>query len=304
MKSILKKIYNNLPIIRELNRISNALYYQQSQLEKIDNRCSVLWRLKQLVECSAASYIEVLKSSNERYRDPRRLTSYGAQYWSQNFEDGMVEEIFRRIGIVNKTFVEIGIGDGTETNTTALLSSGWSGWWFEADSTACRKIRERLTKFPELSDRINLQETFVEPSKISDTFNRVGIPKEVDLFSLDIDYNTYHAWKALDNFSPRVVVIEYNSGISPCIEWFAAMNENARWDSTQCFGASLKTLEILGRKYNYCLVGCDLTGINAFFVRNDLITNKLFSEPFTAENHYEPARYFLINRSLHRPAIF
>jgi hypothetical protein len=304
MKLLIKKIYNNLPIVRELNLIRNALYHQHSQLAKIDNQCSGLWRLKQHVECSAASYIELLQINNERYRDPKRLTSYGAQYWSQNFEDGMIEEIFRRIGIANKTFVEIGIGDGTETNTTALLSNGWSGWWFEADPTACKKIRARLTKFPELGNRIKLQETFVEPSKISDAFNKVGIPQEVDLFSLDIDYNTYHVWEALNNFKPRVVVVEYNSAISSCIEWVANINESAKWDATQCFGASLKALEILGKEKDYCLVGCDLTGINAFFVRRDLISDSIFSEPFTAENHYEPARYFLINRSLHRPDIF
>jgi hypothetical protein len=32
--------------------------------------------------------------------------------------------------------------------------------------------------------------------------------------------------------------------------------------------------------------------VNAFFVRDDLTDGK-FAEPFTAENHYHPPRYYL-----------
>jgi hypothetical protein len=39
-------------------------------------------------------------------------------------------------------------------------------------------------------------------------------------------------------------------------------------------------------------VGCNLTGGNAFFVKQELVKN-YFLEPFTAENHYEPTRYEL-----------
>jgi hypothetical protein len=42
----------------------------------------------------------------------------------------------------------------------------------------------------------------------------------------------------------------------------------------------------------YVLVGCGIAGVNAFFVRNNLVGSK-FHEPFTAENHYQPVRYFL-----------
>jgi hypothetical protein len=44
----------------------------------------------------------------------------------------------------------------------------------------------------------------------------------------------------------------------------------------------------------YSLVGCNLLGCNAFFVRSELATDPPFCSPFTAENHYEPPRYFLL----------
>ena len=52
----------------------------------------------------------------------------------------------------------------------------------------------------------------------------------------------------------------------------------------------------------YALVGCDLAGTNAFFVRDDLVGDR-FVAPFTAENHYEPVRYPLLHRRGHRRGI-
>jgi hypothetical protein len=71
-------------------------------------------------------------------------------------------------------------------------------------------------------------------------------------------------------------------------------DEAHRWDSTDYFGASLKALEILLAERGYLLVGCNLLGTNTFFVRKDLVRDPPFCAPFTAENHYEPPRYFLL----------
>jgi hypothetical protein len=127
------------------------------------------------------------------------------------------------------------------------------------------------------------------------------VPTELDLLSLDIDRNTYYLWEALRQFRPRLVVVEYNAAIPPGIEWKDTYGPRV-WDGTQNFGASLKAYENLGRQLGYSLVGCEFTGINAFFVRNDLVGDK-FAEPFTAENHYEPPRYSMIHRRSHTPSI-
>ncbi len=57
-------------------------------------------------------------------------------------------------------------------------------------------------------------------------------------------------------------------------------------------------MEILGVKKGYKLVGCNFTGANAFFIREDFVKDK-FLEPFTSENHYEPPRYFLLRTVSH-----
>jgi hypothetical protein len=47
-----------------------------------------------------------------------------------------------------------------------------------------------------------------------------------------------------------------------------------------------------GKGKGYELVGCNLSGVNAFFVSNDKVAGR-FAEPFSAESHYHPPRYYL-----------
>ena len=70
----------------------------------------------------------------------------------------------------------------------------------------------------------------------------------------------------------------------------------ARVIVTSYEGASLKAMEILGKKKGYSLVACDFLGVNAFFVRDDLLEDK-FCAPYTSENHFEPQRLFLYRRN-------
>ncbi len=289
MKEWLRRYYNRLPLIRDLQDIRSELRASRGH-ERLVASAAIIETL------------EALKTSNARYRDPVRLMAHGAQYWSQNYEDGMIAEIFRRIGMTTRTFIEIGVGNGTENNTTLLLSAGWKGWWIEADPDHCASISSELRKMPSAARRLELKQTFVYPEKIAGLLAEMGVPQEIDLFSLDIDLNTYHIWAALKDFRPRVVVVEYNAGFPPEQVWIHPLQPNGNWDYTQAFGASLKAFELLGSKFGYRLVGCDLTGNNAFFVRDDLVKD-LFCAPFTSENHYEPPRYYLCHRFAH-PARF
>ncbi len=79
-------------------------------------------------------------AATDRFRDPLRLLSFEHQVFSQGGEDGIVREIFRRIGTERRTFIELGAGDGTENNTTFLLQQGWSGIWCEGDRANIAKV--------------------------------------------------------------------------------------------------------------------------------------------------------------------
>lgn len=110
------------------------------------------------------------------------------------------------------------------------------------------------------------------------------------MLSIDIDGNDFWIWNAISWFKPRVVIIEYNAIFPPDIDWVIKYNPNFKYNKyTSFFGASLKALEKLGTKKGYTLVACESKGINAFFVRSDLIADR-FKGPFDAGNlYYKPA---------------
>lgn len=234
--------------------------------------------------------------------DSLRLTGHTFGTFSQTHEDGVIAEIFRRIGTTNKKFVEIGVGNGLENNTANLLLQDWTGVWLEGDPNSIRSIEASHRRFIS-TGKLVVKQSFVTAENVEETFARTGSPIELDLLSIDIDRNTYWIWKALSNLKPRVVVIEYNAAFAPQVEWVVPYHADKSWDGTLQFGASLKAFERLGSDLGYSLVGCDLAGVNAFFVRTEL-TKDRFSEPFTAEHHYQPPRYYLsCIRSAHPPGV-
>ena len=225
-----------------------------------------------------------------RYADPKRLLRYGFKVYSQHDEDGIIQEIFRRIGATTKSFVEFGVETGIECNTVKLLVEGWRGLWIEANAQACKAIGANFDSF--LKDkRLALQQSLVTAENINTLMQNGGCKGEIDMLSIDIDFNDYWVWKAIEAVSPRVVAIEYNAGLRPPMSLTVPYQPNRAGDGTNYFGASLEALVRLGRAKGYRVVGCNISGSNAFFVREDLCADH-FIEPATAEEHYEPPRHF------------
>lgn len=234
--------------------------------------------------------------SEPRYQNPKRLNRHEFQVYSQNGEDGILAEIFRRVGIVHHTFLEIGVGDGLETNTTYLLLQGWKGYWVEANRRHVTFIRRHFSSVIE-TGVLMVKQAFVTAENVADVIASLGVPVEIDLLSLDVDRNTWYVLRALLHvYQPRVLVVEYNSLFPPPVNWKVEYAPEKVWGRSSYFGASLKAYEILCGEFNYALVGCDLCGVNAFFVRSDLALPEKFLPPFTAENHYEPLRDYLMCR--------
>jgi hypothetical protein len=286
LRRLIAKLYRRIPLVRELGQIRHALRQLHDDLSKART-------------IEAIRLFDLELGCHPRYGDHRRLQRYAFQVCSQNGEDGIIHEIFRRVGTTDRIFVEVGVGDGSENNTAFLLSQRWKGFWIDGSNSFLATIENRA----DLQDAcLSWLVSFVTRENITALFTQLCIPKEFDLLSLDIDQNTYYAWEGLKEFRPRVVVVEYNASIPPDIDWKVRYDPGRMWDGTHNFGASLKAFEILGGQLGYRLVGCEFTGANAFFVRDDLVADK-FSEPFTSENHYEPPRYVLLHRRGHRTTI-
>lgn len=229
--------------------------------------------------------------SGSRYQDEKCLTRHGHKVYSQNDEDGLIREIFNRIGVTNKVFVEFGVGDGLENTSLALLFDGWRGLWIEGSDQFVSLMRANFVKTL-ASGRLKLVHSFITKDNINDIISSSIEEKEIDYLCVDIDGNDFHVFNAISCINARVISVEYNAKFPPPMLYCMDYDASHVWNDDDCFGASLKSFELLLKGKGYCLVGCNLSGINAFFVRSDLVEDK-FLQPFTAERHYEPARYHL-----------
>ena len=129
-KKTRSKLANSIPIFGELRQIREAV-------RRINDSVAAIRR----TEASRIHYLIV--ESHPRYSDPLRLYRFGFQVNSQNYEDGMIHEILKRVGTSNRVFVEVGVGDGTENNTSFLLCQGWTGYWVDGCDDFVKNVESR-----------------------------------------------------------------------------------------------------------------------------------------------------------------
>lgn len=229
----------------------------------------------------------------------RDVTGSTAQVYSQTAEDSMIADIFARIGVGSRFFVEFGVEDGTENTTRWLLEQGWRGIWVEGSEAQVARASAIFAE-PIAAGRLTIVNAMAEPTNANTLLSNAGVPETVDYLSVDVDHNTSHVWEAL-HLKARVSCIEYNAAIPPSIDVSAAYRAGHGWDGTNWFGAGLKSLERIGRSKGLALIGCDFAGVNGYFVEEDTAADH-FAAPFTAEDKYQPPRYHLVGKSGHPPA--
>lgn len=234
--------------------------------------------------------------------DDKALILAGHKIYSQNDEDGIIAEIFNRIGTRSKLFCEIGASDGLENNTHALLLKDWRGVWVEG----AKKKTDFIARFlPLRSRRLVVANAFVNRDNIDDVledaFRSLGettFPLEVDFLSIDIDGNDLYVLERLDSLDARVVCVEYNAKYPPPMQITIAYHDRHQWHDDDYQGASLQSFVELLKARGYELVCCGLAGVNAFFIKSDEIRD---IELRSAAQLYQPARYHLRRQNSGHP---
>jgi hypothetical protein len=176
---------------------------------------------------------------------------------SQCGEDGLLVEIFRRIGVKHKWCCEFGAWDGEHLSNSWiwLNQAHWSGVLLEPDSASF----QNLSKLYKHRDDVHCLEEFVgESNPLDQILENTPIPLDFDLLVVDVDGNDYWIWKKMERYRPRVVVIEINSSMPTSLH-FIQKND------TDCFiGSSISAMTSLAKSKGYELVGC--LGGNAIYV--------------------------------------
>jgi len=214
--------------------------------------------------------------------------------FSQWGDDGIIQYLINKLDIDEKIFIEFGVEDYREANTRFLLiNDNWAGLVMDGSSENVDYIKKDdiFWKY-----QLTAKNEFIESENINKLISSEGISGEIGILHIDIDGNDYWIWKAIDNISPVIVIVEYNSIFGCKRPITIPYNKNFyRTDahpSNLYYGTSILALCDLADLKGYAFVGCNSNGNNAYFVRNDKLGDlkKISVEDGYVESKFRESR--------------
>jgi hypothetical protein len=185
--------------------------------------------------------------------------------YSQNGEDGVIREIFQRLKKGTKIdhwCVEFGAWDGVYLSNTCRLirEENYQAVLIEGNP---KRVKELVKNFPQ-DEVIKICRLvgFDAENKIDKILSETPIPKNFDFLSIDIDGVDYYIFENMDDYTPKVICIEFNPSIPNVVDFVQDRNFNVKQ------GSSAKAITRLAEVKGYSLV--HTTACNLIFVRSDL----------------------------------
>ena len=225
----------------------------------------------------------------------RSLRDVEFRVFSQWGDDGIIQWLVAQLPELPKRFVEFGVEDYSESNTRFLLvNNNWSGLVMDGSAANMSRLQRRgwfwrhdLTAVPVFVTRENVDELIAAWLGNND----------LGLLHIDVDGNDYWLWDAITCTTPSLVIMEYNalfgSERAVTVPYATDFQRHAAHYSGQLFGASLAALAHLAESKGYVLIGSNSAGNNAYFLRRDLVSDRLpprsVSEAFV-ESHFRDSR--------------
>ena len=190
-----------------------------------------------------------LEKNNEDVQTDLWLSKFAQNVTSQYGEDGIIEKVLGIIGVNDKWCVEFGSWDGKACSNTYHLITGksYSAVLIEGNP---KRYKDLLKTFGD-NDCVTTLNAFVgfnSKDGLDSILKETDIPTDFDVLSIDIDGNDYHVWKAIRNYKPKVVVIEFNPTIPPTVEFVQSA------DKRFMHGSSLLSITKLAKSKGYELV--------------------------------------------------
>jgi hypothetical protein len=269
----LRNVFSSPRRDEALADISRRLARIERQLDAVEK----IWQRTRHLEPAVQALLRERYLEPENLPYPERLAARRFRISSQNQEDGLTLALLNEVGVTCRRFVEIGSGLSGGNSGFLARECGWSGLMVDGHEGHMAQVGRR---FP----MVKAVAAWVTRDNINDLIAANGYTGEVDLFSLDLDGADYWIWEAMTACSPRIVILEYNSMFgaerSVTVPYDPAFDRHRH--HLTYYGASLTALARLSARKGYRLVAVEATGINAFFVRNDLAPHIPACEPARA----------------------
>ena len=205
------------------------------------------------------------------------LCDYEFKVFSQWGEDGILQHLTQHLAIPKRTFIEFGVEDFFESNCRFLMmKDNWEGFVIDGSETNIGRLRASYFywRYP-----LNSKASFITRENVATLLEESGFAKDLGILSVDVDGIDWHLLQSLAAWRPCIVIVEYNSLFGPIHPVTVPydpgfVRARVHW-SNLYWGASLPAFAELLAQRGYGFVGVNRVGSNAFFVRRDLLNERV-----------------------------
>ena len=187
------------------------------------------------------------------------LLEHAKDHHSQCGEDGILGKALEMLPERDQWAVEFGAWDGRHMSNTCHLAEehDYHVVFIEGNPAKVEVLKKNYADNPKIHPLCRFVGWEGE-QKLDHILGETPIPKNFDLLSIDIDGNDWHVWKAVEEYRPKLVIIEFNPTMATELDYVQPPVFETQ------VGCSLKALEKLGKAKGYELI-C-VTPWNAIFV--------------------------------------
>jgi hypothetical protein len=216
-------------------------------------------------------------SALNAHQDSALINDYEFKVFSQGGEDGIIQFLVSNLDIKNRTFIEFGTEDFCESNCRFLLiKNNWSGFVIDGSARNMGRLRS-LPFFWRHS--LQCKTAFITRENINAILDESGFARDLGILSIDIDGVDYYVLAELRGWEPSILIVEYNALFGKTrpvsVPYDPAFSRTAKHYSNLYYGASLSAFLSLLSERGYALVGVNSGGNNAFFVRRELLNDRI-----------------------------
>ena len=202
-------------------------------------------------------------------------------------DEGVIEYIMSVIEPDNKYCIEFGARDGSRAHVLFLINKyNYSALLLEGDPESAKQLNINFSE----NNKVSTSHSFITKDNIENTFQKFNVPQSPTFLLIDMDGNDYHIWKAINQYKPQAVCIEYNPSYAPPDKFLIDYKEDFSWNGDDYYGASISVMVGLAKDKGYELVHCSSNGDNLFFVTKELFS-KFGIADNSAENLYQLPQY-------------
>jgi hypothetical protein len=170
------------------------------------------------------------------------LINFRKNIFSQNGEDGIIEEIIKRLGLKDLEVCEFGAWDGKYLSNTFNLVKNFNAKavYIEGDNQKYPHLLRTAKEYPNILPINAFVSHKNDKNSLDNLLSLTFLKKDFDILSIDIDGNDLEVFKKFKKYKPKIIIIEINSGYDPDII--------GKYNNSVQIGTFRSTVIIGGRK--------------------------------------------------------